>query len=644
MADPFDRYDARQHATTLKGPLLRFLPENDAEPIPLPRFDDAPLSPRHAPRVLMVGALYELLCQAFTFVNSPAYQRLTGDAGRMRILESLTLTYPSGMIAPERAQLQAQAEKAIAIFMQTVGRTQSRTMQLLPQLTAATEPGLAPTPDLVPQLKLSIDEASSVHLTYLWSEARKLGGKPGLWFSVMGHTPPPAPAPAEVPPAPEPVKGKPGGRPSMRPSRAARVEAPVGPRPEVRIACIDIGGGTSDLMIAKYECKSDAGGDQIVGETLHRDGVSLAGDFLVKRLLERIIVPHFAEVIGLENNDAQLLFGRDVPANRHFRRQRIDWVNRLFVPLAQAYLEAAVVEADTKLSHIDPALVAPEVVQSLQDTINGLWGAGRYNVKQDLNLWYGRTEFEQVVDEVFGELMFDFCESIVELKADVVLLAGLPTKIPYIRQLVETYLPLPKSRIVPMYGRYAGTWYPYQNPDNNNPGVIVDPKSTVVVGAAIEFCARHGMLPQFRFEMKDTAARSSFYWGVMTESRIDAERTLFERSETEGGSTIERKSLNVNAQNLIIGRKRRPRHDAQASPIYLLRVVRGPRLGEIKFKATLQRQRDESGEEALSIEEVEGTVDGEPAILGVNVLFEWRTLAHERYYLDTGGLDKIELL
>jgi hypothetical protein len=165
-----------------------------------------------------------------------------------------------------------------------------------------------------------------------------------------------------------------------------------------------------------------------------------------------------------------------------------------------------------------------------------------------------------------------------------------------------------------------------------------------VVGAAIEFCARHGMLPQFRFEMKDTAAKSSFYWGVMTESRIDAERTLFDRSETEGATTIERKTLTVTAQNLIIGRKRRPRHDAQASPIYLLRVVRGPRLGEINFKVVLQRQRDESGEEALSIEEVEGWVDGEPAVLGVNVLFEWRTLADERYYLDTGGLDKIELL
>ncbi len=36
-------------------------------------------------------------------------------------------------------------------------------------------------------------------------------------------------------------------------------------------------------------------------------------------------------------------------------------------------------------------------------------------------------------------------------------------------------------------------------------------------------------------------------------------------------------------------------------------------------------------------------VAGEDAVLGENVFFGWRTLADERYYLDTGGLDNIEL-
>ena len=119
-----------------------------------------------------------------------------------------------------------------------------------------------------------------------------------------------------------------------------------------------------------------------------------------------------------------------------------------------------------------------------------------------------------MVYDVFDELLFDFCRRIVEHEADVVLLAGLPSKLSYIQQLVETYVPLASSRIVPMHNHYAGNWYPYQDQQGRNPGVIVDPKSPVVVGAAIEFLARHGMLPQFKFEMKGRAVREHAITGA----------------------------------------------------------------------------------------------------------------------------------
>ena len=627
MADPFDRYDPEHHATPLKGPLLRYFPEEDNLDDPAAQFEEAPAHPRHAPRTLMTGAVYELLCQAYTFVNSIAYRRATG-VERMRLLRSLTMTFPSGVIAPEREQLWKQAHKAVRIFMQTLGRSQP----------------------FEPELELRLDEASAVHLTYIWSEVLKLGRNPRQWFSVLGRqrrsdaadesdsTPQPA-----TEPAPESPR-----RTSLRASRLGRRqptgkrEAPAETGPEIRIACIDIGGGTSDLMIARYTCSNEPGGSLIQGETLHRDGISLAGDHLVKRLLERIIVPQFADVVGLDNNDAQLLFGREIPANWAFRTARIQWMNRFLVPLAQTYLEHAVDEIEENITHTDPDIVAPDVVQSLQDVINQIWGPGFYNVKQDLGLYYQRDDFESVADEVFGDLILDFCESIVEHKADVVLLAGQPTKLRFIQQLVETFLPLPTSRIIPMYGRYAGSWYPYQSPEN--PGVIVDPKSSVVVGAALEFSARHGMLSQFRFRMSDTAAKKSYYWGVMTESRIDHERVIFDRhTGDQGANLVQRVEVGVTAQNLFLGRKRRERGNAQASPVYLLRVHRGKRLGEIDVRVTLERRVGDDGEEQLSLENAEGAVDGEPAVMGRNVCCEWRTLADEKYYLDTGGLDKLEL-
>src|SRR4029077_3209379 len=139
-------------------------------------------------------------------------------------------------------------------------------------------------------------------------------------------------------------------------------------------------------------------------------------------------------------------------------------------------------------------------------------------LQQPLPLTYNKEAFQDVVHEVFDDLLFDFCSRCVDHQVDVVLLAGKPPKLGFIQDMGRRYLPLPSSRIIPMFNHYAGNWYPYQDTKGHAPGLIVDPKSAVVVGAAIEFLARHGMLPQFKFHMRGKQTENSYYWGVMTES------------------------------------------------------------------------------------------------------------------------------
>ncbi|MCO6456670.1 MAG: virulence factor SrfB, partial [Pirellulaceae bacterium] len=183
MADPSGRYDRDRHAATLRGPLLRFIPEDDQTDNPGPDYDENPIKPAHAPRVLMMGAMYEILTQTYAYINSPSYRRAAGEPHRMRRLRSVTLTYPSGMILAERQQLQRQTQQAVHLFHQTAGRAQ----------------------DIRPEFNLSIDEASAVHLTYMWSEIQKLGKKPSLWFQLMGRN---EPAPEVAPSAAESPAGE----------------------------------------------------------------------------------------------------------------------------------------------------------------------------------------------------------------------------------------------------------------------------------------------------------------------------------------------------------------------------------------------------------------------------------------------------
>lgn len=628
MGDPSDREGSHKYVSPLKGPFLRFVHEDDndflLEDRKLSESDyalESPTKPRHAPRCMMTAALYELLCQTHAHVNSPAYRNASGSAGRPREIRTLTLTYPSGMIQEEQKRLAAQAQKAIAIFAATVGKCQS----------------------VVPELNLGIDEASAVHLTYIWSEMQMLGQDPRLWFNVMRQSR--DDGARNGTPLPKTTVTAPAGRSRNR-VPVGRFSAPssIDPANEVRIACIDVGGGTTDLMIAGYNFESKID-DAIHGQVLHQDGISLGGDQLVKRLLEKTIVPAFAEALGIEDEDVQLLFGPEVPRNHEIRTQRVNWINRLFVPLAQRYLDAVTNGSDDeRICHTDPDVVDPVVVESLQKVFDRLRAPGYYNAGQPLDLTVDRTAFENVVRDVFDELLLDYCGRIVDHDVDVVLLAGLPSKLAAIQQIVETYVPLPPSRIVPMFNHYAGNWYPYQDENGRNPGVIVDPKSPVVVGAAVEFMARHGMLPQFKFTIKGLACETTYYWGVMTAatSSIRNERILFQPAGDRSNEEIT--EFSTSALRVLIGRKLSADENAPASPVYLLKMLPGDRIGPTEVHVKIKRSRaNKDEEEKLEIRSVSGIVAGEEAVLGENVLFSWRTLADDRYYLDTGGLDSIEL-
>ena len=183
-----------------------------------------------------------------------------------------------------------------------------------------------------------------------------------------------------------------------------------------------------------------------------------------------------------------------------------------------------------------------------------------------------------------------------------------------------------------MHNHYAGNWYPYQDEKGHNPGVIIDPKSPVVVGAAIEFMARHGMLPQFKFDMKGRTHENTYYWGVMTDatSGIRPERILFEPvdgAEPRGHHRVPDQFAAGAHRPQAQRRRRRPR----PRPVYLLKIDPGDRIGPTQINVKIKRKHaTKDQEEILEVDQVTGVVAGEDAVLGENVFFSWRTLADER--------------
>jgi hypothetical protein len=141
---------------------------------------------------------------------------------------------------------------------------------------------------------------------------------------------------------------------------------------------------------------------------------------------------------------------------------------------------------------------------------------------------------------------------------------------------------------------------------------------------------------------KDT--ENTYYWGVMTESTstIREERVLFHPVE-DVNTKDEWTEFTTIALRTVIGRKMSGDELSQATPIYVLKMETKDRIGPTEVTVRVRRvPADDENEEHLEVDSVMGTVAGEAAVLDENVFFNWRTLADESYFLDTGGLDNIE--
>jgi hypothetical protein len=564
--------------------------------------------------LLVVAAIYELLCQAYSFIHTAHYRRGTGDALRMREIRSLILSYPTGMTLEERKCLQMQAEKACEIFYRTVGQHHRKR----------------------PEVSLSVDEASAVHFAFLQSEMEKVAKDARLWFSIMSRpkthsTEMAGGVKADIQTVETP-------RRHGRRNTKSESNLPLDPEAmAVRIACIDVGGGTSDLTIAKYTLKDSVATDTIHGEIVHKNGLGTAGDQLVKRLLECIVVPTIAEATGMCQDDdgkfAKFLFGIELGKNIKFRFDRINWMNQILVPLAEEYLTRATRQDTSPIEFKDA--IAPELIDKLHKQVGALAGVGKYDVRgATLNLRYETDEFDAIVHEVLGEVMHDFCLQIVEHEADVVLLAGQPTKLPELQRIIASLLPLHDARIIPMHQYFAGPKYPYNN-DNHR---IEDPKSAVVVGAAAKYASEQGHLGGLEFCVSDKLLANSYHWGTCVNNRILDQRVWF---EPEGANE---RTERITSTKLILGRRFEADEESEATPVYVLKVCKG--LGNIDCKVTIRRERAEGGEETLKLVSAEGTVGDQPARCegsSANVFLKLQTLADESYYLDTGALSDINL-
>jgi hypothetical protein len=160
-----------------------------------------------------------------------------------------------------------------------------------------------PPGQLVPEVHAAWDEASCAQFVYLYSEiAQKFGGNIVDFFHLAGQR-----------------------RPFAEPQ--SNTLATDTPEPSLRIASIDVVGGTTDLMVTTYYVENNRA---IIPSQTFREGSRLAGEDALREVLQQVLLPaiiNHLHACGLSAAREFLVdrFGADranmAQQDKHLRRQ-----------------------------------------------------------------------------------------------------------------------------------------------------------------------------------------------------------------------------------------------------------------------------------------------------------------------------------
>jgi hypothetical protein len=577
----------------------------------------------------------EIVVQALCLINQPALREARKQSDVPRRLRRIIITLPPATPLQEQRLMRSRAEGAVRLVWDLLGWTQSA------------PPGLSE-----PRVIIRWDEASCTHLVYLYTEiTQKFSGQLTEFFRLLGRERPFVDDPALPPPA------------------------DAKPQPSLRIASVDIGGGTTDLIITTYYAEDN----RAIRPTQNfREGFKIAGDDILQAVIERVVLPALAEHLqaaGLSSARQLLqeLFGGDrIGMEEQQKQLRRLFVTRVLIPIGLAMLHA-VEEGEAQLDA--PARIMPfaeffgltpeeaegrEARDLIGERVAGYLEGAAHRAGApgfrliEVGFPIDARQIDQVVRSVMRQVIALLAEAIFALECDIVLVTGRPSRLPTVADMLVELMPVTPDRLVTMHRYRVGTWYPFRARDNLG---IEDPKSTVVVGAMLGILAE-GQIENFSLDTRRLLLKSTArYVGEMELSgQILDDKLIFQDLDLDKKATQAPASAHVRfSAPLRIGFRQLPLERWMASPLYSLKFANPQRASSQHkpFTVTLERAEfdpdpdddvpEERRQAAEAIKEefqIVDVVDAQGGTLRTSdVTLRLQTLgSDDAYWLDTGIL------
>lgn len=560
----------------------------------------------------------EIIAQALSMINNYQVRQKRKFTDSPRRLNRLILTLPTAMPVREQRIMCSRVNGAVTLVWDLMGWANvPRSVILRP-----------------PETIVRWDEASCVQFVYLYTEiVKKLGRDAPAFFNLAGRK-------------------RPFVEPDEKPQEGAETV------PSIRIASVDVGGGTTDLMITTYYAR---GKYAIVPVQTFRESFRIAGDEVLKAVIERAVLPQFeAELHACGVPAPRALLSEKFGGNRanmsepdkHLRQQFVLRVLRpIGLELLRAFEVADLTRQETKVSKTVGKMLAdgdigpasPRIEAYLVEEATAL-GQKPFDIKS-VEIVYDYARVESAVVSVLDNIFNNIAEALNHFDCDVVLMSGRPSRLPATVDLLVNKLSTPPDRILPLHDYRVGAWYPFKTKDNVR---IADPKTATVVGGVLCALAERNIMNLAIDTKRLTLKSTAKYIGQLEiDGTLPDENILF----VSNGGVLAATEADVSYDApMRIGFRQLPFKRWTASPLYKLTLPSGGR-AQLPATVTLRRgaPEDDVGFEEINkfqkaeaqkeeIQVVEAWDDNSASLTKIMQLSFDTMGTEDGYWLDTGIL------
>lgn len=459
--------------------------------------------PHYSRSSLMTFMLSEVLLQALMQINSPAQRSKLEHAKTPRFLRSIILTVPPAMPKPEREIFRGNMLEAIGLVWKSLGW--DKTDNDIDFFTKESREQYWP---VLPEVHIQWDEATSGQIVYLFNETQNnYAGRPEAFISAI-----------------------------VRPDKADKTK--------MTVATIDIGGGTTDLVINDYHLDYGENGRSgsnayIIPTQRFRDGFKVAGDDILLDMIRDVVIPSLADGLkaaGLKDPDpilSELIGTQVLKVQDRLLRQQLTL--QIFSPVGlrilKEYEEYDIFSTENRLSGATFASLLAEADPPTESVLNYI----NQPISRELGKPFNILDVPVKVNLAQIHFLFmnehydicktfkSLCEIVNSYQCDVLLLTGRPSRLPGVQAYFKSRLPLPVGRILPLHHYKTGSWYPF-----HKQGRIDDPKTTAAVGAMLCFLSKNSRIPNFFFRSIAIKAYSTVkYIGLLSNNNTIQESDVY---------------------------------------------------------------------------------------------------------------------